>query len=446
MIEGKSFDASHTETLIMPPVMPHLLYVSATDAIADYSSITAALRHANAGDTVVVGAGSYSPSQTQEQFPLYIPPGVSLLGSGRDECVIDGEGATAPSFRPVLEAQSLILLGDQTTLSDFTIANSGGNGIGNQPGARVQIVRNTIQAHGQHGIIVSGPEEALIKDNIFLDNGTLKYGPETPRPAAARQGHHVFVQGKSGAANRMLICDNTMTRAFADGIAIVVFFDEADGVQMRVRVWHNAIEQSERRGLTVAGSFGPSHNRVEIDVRHNVIRNNRALALGAQAARPLATQLLRDNWLRMQIVDNEFSDNGDGITLFGGFGPAEHNILEATVIGNVVTGASRYGLRMIGGVGFAGYAAHHNQVQAVVHRNRIEGAGTRAVFLQGGAADAPADVTGNTVLAHMVDNEFSAANAPSSVLLNDGLPDNRVYVEAPMPLHERVAEPIAYEG
>ncbi len=430
----------------MPLVMPHLLYVSATDATATYPSITAALRHANAGDTVVVGAGRYSPSQTQEHFPLYVPPGVSLLGTGQETCIIDGEGVTASSFRPVLEAQSLILLGDHTTLSDLMVINSGGNGIGNQPGAHVQIVRNTIQAHDQHGIIVSGPEEALIKDNIFLDNGTLKYSPETPRPAAARQGHHIFVQGKSGAANRMLICDNTMTRAFADGIAIVVFFDEADGVHMHVRVWRNTIEESERRGLTIAGSFGPSHNRVEIDVRHNVIRNNQALALGAQAARPLATQLLRDNRLRMHIVDNECCDNGDGIMLFGGFGPAEQNVLDATVIGNVITGAARYGLRMIGGVGNSGYAARDNRVQAVVHRNRMEGAGTCAMFLQGGAADGPADVTGNAVLAHIVDNELPAADAASSVRLNDGLPDNRVHVEAPVPPHERIAEPMVYEA
>ncbi len=288
-------------------------------------------------------------------------------------------------------------------------------------------------------------EEALIKDNIFLDNGTLKYGPETPRPAAARQGHHIFVQGKSGAANRMAICDNTMTRAFADGIAIVVFFDEADGVPMHVRVWGNTIEQSERRGLTIAGSFGPSHNRVDINVRHNVIRNNQALALGAQAARPLATQLLRDNRLRIQIVDNECRDNGDGITLFGGFGPAEHNVLEATVIGNIITGAARYGLRMIGGVGFDDYAARYNRVQAVVHRNRIEDAGTCAMFLQGGTTDAPADVTGNAVFAHIVDNDLSPADAASSIRLNDGLPGNTVHVETPTPPHKRIDAPVAYE-
>jgi hypothetical protein len=430
----------------MPLVMPHLLYVSATDATATYSSITTALRHANAGDTVVVGAGRYSPSQTREQFPLYVPPGVSLLGAGQATCIIDGEGATALSFRPVLEAQSLILLGDHSTLSDFTIANSGGNGIGNQPGARFHIVRNTIQAHGQHGMIVSGPEEAIIKDNTFLDNGTLQYRPETPRPAAGRQGHHIFVQGKHGASNRILICDNTMTRAFADGIAMVVFFDEADGVHMHVRVWRNTIEQSERRGLTIAGSFGPSHNRVDIDVRHNLIRNNSALALGAQTARPLATQLLRDNQMRIRIVDNECRDNGEGIMLFGGFGPAEHNVLDAAVIGNIITGAAHYGLRMIGGVGFDGYAAHHNRVQAVVYRNRIEGAGTSAIFLQGGAADVPADVQGNAVVAHILDNELPATNAAAAIRLNDGLPDNTVYVDAPIPLHERIAEPLAYEA
>lgn len=432
----------------MPPVTPHLLYVSASDATATHVSITNALRHANAGDTVVVGAGRYSPLQTQEQFPLFVPPGVSLLGVGQEACLIDGEGATAPSFRPVLEGQSLVLLGDHSTLSDLTIANSGGNGIGNQPGARVQIIRNTIRAHGQHGVIVSGPEEALIKDNTFLDNGTLRYGPETPRPAAARQGHHIFVQGKSGAANRMLICDNTMTRAFADGIAIVVFFDEADGVHMHVRVWRNTIEQSERRGLTIAGSFGPSHNRVEIDIRHNIIRDNQALAIGAQAARPLALQLLRDNHLRMHIVDNECRDNGDGVMLFGGFGPAEHNVLDATVIGNTITNASRYGLRLIGGVGAAGYAAHHNRVHAVVHRNRIEGAGERAIFLQGGAADGQAEVTGNAVLAHMISNDLSGTNPalPNAVLLNDGLPNNTVYLEDPAPLHERATEPMAYEA
>jgi len=79
----------------------------------------------------------------------------------------------------------------------------------------------------------------------------------------------MFVQGQSGVANSLVIASNTMQSAFADGLALVVFFDEADGVTMHARIVNNTIEASERRGVTIAGSFGPSHNRVTIDVNHN---------------------------------------------------------------------------------------------------------------------------------------------------------------------------------
>ncbi|MCZ6875307.1 MAG: right-handed parallel beta-helix repeat-containing protein [bacterium] len=430
----------------MPHVMSHLLYVSATDTTAACTTISTALRHANAGDTVLVGPGQYSPSRTNEAFPLYVPPGVTLLGSGQDDTIVDGEGAMGLSFRPVLEGNSLVLLGDGSTLSGFTLLNSGGNGIGNQPGARIQVTRNTIRQHGQHGIILSGPQEAIIKDNTFLDNGTQQFRPLTPRPAAGRQGHHIFVQGKSGAANRILICDNSMTRAFADGIAIVVFFDEADGVQMHVRVLNNTIEQSERRGLTIAGSFGPCHNRVTIDVCHNTIRNNNNLAIGAQTARPLVTQCLRDNHLRLNIIDNACHNNGDGIMLYGGFGPAADNVLDAAILQNHITGAARYGLRIIGGVGMGGYGAHRNRVQAVLSRNCIENAGEVPIFLQGGATEGQEEVTGNAVVAQVIDNDLPTAAGKPSLLLNDGLADNTAQLEEPTADHERVQHVLPYEA
>lgn len=430
----------------MPHVMPHLIYVSATDTAASYTTISTALRHANAGDTVLVGPGRYSPLQTDEAFPLYVPSGVTLLGSGQDDTILDGGGAMDLSFRPVREGESLVLLGDRSTLSDFTLLNSGGNGIGNQPGARIQVTRNTIRQHGQHGIILSGPQAAIIKDNTFLDNGTRQFRPVTPRPAAGRQGHHIFVQGKSGAANRILISDNSMTRAFADGIAIVVFFDEADGVQMHVQVLNNTIEQSERRGLTIAGSFGPCHNRITIDVRHNTIRDNKDLAIGAQAARPLVTQCLRDNHLRLNVIDNTCHNNGDGIMLYGGFGPAEDNVLDAAILHNHITGAGRYGLRLIGGVGMGGYGAHRNRVQAVISRNCIENASEVPVFLQGGAAEGQETVTGNAVVAQVVANDLPTTAGKPAILINDGLADNTAQLEEPIANHERVQHVLPYEA
>src|SRR5262249_12941693 len=216
----------------------------------------------------------------------------------------------------------LIWGGDGATLRDLTVANSGGNGVSNQPGARVLIMRNEIRQHGQHGLLLSGPQEAVVLDNYFSDNGTKQFRPATPRPAAGRQGHHIFVQGQSGVANSLVIAGNTMQRAFADGLALVVFFDEADGVTMHARVVQNTIEASERRGVTIPGSFAPPHTPAPIDVSQNTIRHNGAQAIGAQAARPLVTQLIRDSYLRLHLTDNDCQDNGEGIVLCGGFGPA----------------------------------------------------------------------------------------------------------------------------
>jgi hypothetical protein len=430
----------------MPHVVPRLVYVSATDPTAVYPSISTALRHAAAGDTVLVGPGRYTPSQTEEHFPLYVPPGVTLLGTGQEASIIDGEGAMALSFRPVQAGQSLVLLGDGSAVSDFTIMGSGGNGLGTQPGARVCIMRNTIRQHGQHGIIVSGPHEAVIKDNRFLDNGTRQFRPETPRPATGRQGHHIFVQGKGGVANRIIIADNTMQGAFADAIALVVFFDEPDAVGMHASVLRNQIAQSQRRGLTIAGSFGPSHTRVAVDIQHNVIRDTAAPAITAQAARPLALQLLRHCVLKVQIIGNECMHNGGGIALFGGFGPAEDNLLTGTIVGNRLTGIQGHALRLIGGVGFGGYGAYRNRVQAIISQNHMADVSHTPVFLQGGNAEGQEEATGNAVFAQLRDNTWPTIAAQPPLLLNDGLPGNTVSLADPTPAYARVADVVPYQA
>ena len=422
----------------MSALMPRLLYVSASDTTASYASISAALQQAISNDTVLVGSGRYSPSQTGERFPLFVPPGVTLAGMGQSDCSIDGEGAMDLSFRPVREAESLVLLGDGSVLSDFSVVNGGGNGISNQPGARVFITRNEIRGHGQHGVLVSGPREAVIKDNIFVDNGTKRFSPMTPRGVHGRQGHHIFVQGKGGSDNRIIIVDNTMTRAYADGIAAGLLFDEPDGVSMHVSIINNLIEQSARRGLTLAASFGAPRHQVMIDVYRNVIRDNADYAIVAQSARPLAPTLISDTYLWVRIFDNECHHSAEGIGLFGGFGPAEGNRLDATIVGNLITTIRGHALRVVGGIGYDGFAAHGNHVRALIGRNRIEGAGGTPILIQGGVAEAQEEVTDNEVLAHVVGNELPTIPGKPSVVINDGLLGNLVRLEEPAQAHERV--------
>jgi Protein of unknown function (DUF1565) len=421
----------------MPALMPRLLYVSASDRTAPYSSISAALLHAVSGDTVLVGSGRYSPSQSGERFPLYVPPAVTLAGVGQGDSIIDGEGAMDLSFRPVREGESLVLLGDTSVLSGFAVLNGGGNGVSNQSGARVLITRNEIRGHGQHGVLISGPQEAVIKDNIFVDNGTRRFSPTTPRGVLGRQGHHIFVQGRGGADNRVIIVDNTMTRAYADGIAMVVFLDEPDGVSMHVSVFDNLIEQSERRGPTIAASFSSPRPQVMIDVRRNVLRDNTEYAIVAQAARPLATTLISDSYLRLQISDNECRNSAEGIALFGGFGPAEGNRLDATLVGNLISGMKGHAVRVIGGVGYRGHSARDNRVRALINRNRVEDAGGIPIFIQGGVAEAQEEATDNEVLAQVHGNELPTVAGKSSIVINDGLLGNAVYLGEPAQAYER---------
>jgi hypothetical protein len=426
--------------------MPHLLYVSATKKAAPFPSIGAALSQAIAGDTVLVGPGRYSPSETQERFPLYVPPGVTLAGAGQGESVLDGQGAMELSFRPVREEQSLLLLGHGSTLTGFSVVNGGGNGVANQPGASGLILRNEIRGHGQHGVLVSGPQELVLKDNIFLDNGTKRFSPTTPRGTPARQGHHVFIQARGGAANRVIIADNSMTRAYADGVAMVVFFDEPDGVVMHVSLINNLIEQNERRGLTIAGSFSASRTHATIEVRRNVIRDNVEGGIVAQVARPLQTILIRDSYLRLDIHDNECRNNGEGIALYGGFGPAEGNLLDGAIVGNLIAGTKRHAVRIIGGVGFRGHAARHNRVRVAVSRNRVEDAGEAPLFMQGGTAESQEEVQGNEVLLQVSDNDLPTRPGAPAILINDGPAGNAVHLEEPGQAHERVGGVIPYRA
>jgi hypothetical protein len=428
----------------VPLLMPRLLYVSASDAAAAFSCISAALLQAVAGDTVLVGPGRYSPSRTGERFPLYVPPGVTLMGAGQGETTIEGEGAMGLSFRPVCAGQSLVLLGDGSTLSGFSVLDGGGHGVSHQPGARVLITRNEIRGHGQHGLLVSGPREAVITDNIFLDNGTRRFAPTTPRGVPGRQGHHIFVQGRAGAENRVIVTDNTLTRAFADGIAIVVFFDEPEGVVLHASVSNNLIEHNERRGVTIAASLGASRARVAVEVRRNVIRDNAEHALVAQAGRPLAPTLAEANRLQLRVIDNECRNSREGIALFGGFGPAQGNVLDASLLGNVITGVTRHAIRAVGGVGYRGHAAHHNRVRVLVHGNRIEAGGEIPVFLQGGGAESHEEATENVVLASLTANRLPDVPGRPSIVVNDGLLGNSVQVAEPAQAYERRGGAMVY--
>ena len=158
----------------MTELSPHVLYVSQSDPKAKFQSIFKAIKNASEGDQIIVGPGTYSHKTTGECFPLYVPPLCQLIGSGSDTCKIDGGGALQIASRPLDPYQSLVLLGDQTSLSGFTISNSGGHAVSNEQGARILITKNDLRENGQHGLLIFGTNRAVVLNNQFNDNGTKK--------------------------------------------------------------------------------------------------------------------------------------------------------------------------------------------------------------------------------------------------------------------------------
>ena len=107
------------------------IVVHPIDPQAEVPSLTQAFELATAGDTVLVGPGVYSPTRTGERLPLKIPAKVAVLGTGRDACIIDGDGHFAPSFNPIRTDLSVVELADGVWMSGrqferFVAPGSGG--------------------------------------------------------------------------------------------------------------------------------------------------------------------------------------------------------------------------------------------------------------------------------------------------------------------------------
>jgi len=181
----------------MKELSPRILYVSHDDSTATYQSITKASEDAGDGDQIIVGPGTYSSKfkneKKKEKFPIYIPTHCQLIGSGAKTCMIDGEGAMKTASRPVNPYECLILLGDETSLSGFTIKKSGANGVSNEQGARILLSNNIICDNGQHGLLIFGTNNAVIQKNQFKNNGTKKEKYRPPRSTTANRPSHIHL-------------------------------------------------------------------------------------------------------------------------------------------------------------------------------------------------------------------------------------------------------------
>ncbi len=129
-----------------------------------FRTLTQALRQAAAGGVIQLEPGTY---QADEQFPLEVPAGVSVVGAAAQTVTITGGGASGQS----VAANVAIVLSDRAQIREITITNPQGSGVLVATGTPL-IIRSRLAGCQQYGVIVSGSAHPFVSKNEFTENGT----------------------------------------------------------------------------------------------------------------------------------------------------------------------------------------------------------------------------------------------------------------------------------
>lgn len=444
---------------------PKIIFVS-TSGKGDYKNISNAVHNASEGDQIIVDEGTYSLKTTEEKYPIFVPPRCQLIGRGPDKCRIDGFvrydennkmiGAKEIFDRPLDSDQSLVLLGDETSISGFTICNSGANGVSNVQGARFLVTGNVMVSNGQHGLLVFGTNGAQVYNNRFIDNGKENKKESVPRSGdkqIGRQGHHVFIESRSGCTNDVAIIGNEMKNVWADAIANDTL-DQPDGITMRIQVVGNNIAGCDRNGLSISSSYSPSNTRIFVDIRDNKISNTAENAIDVLASLSLVLREISDAKLFMNIIGNTIDGCDCGINSICAYDPeARGSEVTCNVIQNKISNAKRYGIRAIGGLSVDGWAVENTRFNMTISDNIISGSKKESIFVQAGNLGCPslkkAIVKDNQLFVHISRNKAKDSGNPidsRSIVINNGLPDNNVYVIQGSQDHTRKGGTIKYDS
>lgn len=253
----------------------HILYVSPTTGNdssngsqqSPLRTITQALSLAKPNTAILLAAGTYS-TQTGEQFPLIIPPNVTLQGNpntqGKEVVIYGGGFFTSRTFAK----QNIGILGaNGARISGVTITNPNPRGYGLWIESTSMIVSNNTFTESTHdGISVVGSSAPLIQENSFTKNGAngiTVYG--SSRPEIRNNDFQDTGFGINIAQNAApFITENRITYN-KDGIVIQA------NAQPILR--DNYIERNQRDGIVAIAQALPDIGTTSEPGR-NVIRNN----------------------------------------------------------------------------------------------------------------------------------------------------------------------------
>ncbi len=215
-IVSRTFKTNWVPTLI-DTIPPSVWYVSVdgSDENGDgseenpFGSIQKGLNISNEGDTVMVSSGTFI-----ENINWPAVNGIVLIGSGQDQCVVDGDSSgTVISF-----SDSLGGVIDSTTLiTGFTIQNGSSGGlvcINSSPKITNSIVKHNINSVGDGGGIVIADSSSMIIQDVIVSQNISRYQYFVPGPGGPRfrgNGGGVIILLSDPKLINVTISDNEST-------------------------------------------------------------------------------------------------------------------------------------------------------------------------------------------------------------------------------------------
>ena len=157
----------------------------------DCPTIQLAINTATVGDTVMLAAGTYSPSTNNEVFPIEILNSIHLVGAGEELTFIDAE-----------QSESVIILDncENNTISNLTIRN----GLGVNGGGMILFNSNSILKH----LTITNNTSYNNGGGIYLVDSSPLLSHITVSHNTSNNGGGLYIRSSNPILNHLTISNN----------------------------------------------------------------------------------------------------------------------------------------------------------------------------------------------------------------------------------------------